>query len=92
LWAIFSVPLHPATAATPASATIAANEALSSVTNAAAAAYQSMTSTGAVALKSISASVTAQRVEETINVVNGIFKLKTPVTVSDVYAPGFVSK
>src|SRR5712672_1720108 len=29
------------------------------------------------------------RVEETINVVNGIFKLKTPVTVSDVYAPGF---
>ena len=27
-----------------------------------------------------------------ITVVNGIFKLKTPVTVSDVYAPGFVSK
>ncbi len=32
------------------------------------------------------------RVEETINVVNGIFKLKTPVAVSDVYAPGFVSE
>ena len=32
------------------------------------------------------------RVEETIEVVSGIFKLKTPVAVSDVYAPGFVSK
>lgn len=32
------------------------------------------------------------RVEETIGVVNGIFKLKSPVTVSDVYAPGFVAK
>jgi NitT/TauT family transport system substrate-binding protein len=31
------------------------------------------------------------RVEETINVVNGIFKLKAPVAVNDVYAPGFVS-
>lgn len=32
------------------------------------------------------------RVEETINVVNSVFKLKAPVMVSDVYAPGFVSK
>jgi NitT/TauT family transport system substrate-binding protein len=32
------------------------------------------------------------RVEETIAVVNGVFKLKAPVAVSDVYAPGFVAK
>ena len=32
------------------------------------------------------------RIEETINVVNSVFKLKTPVSVNDVYAPGFVSK
>jgi NitT/TauT family transport system substrate-binding protein len=32
------------------------------------------------------------RVEETIAVVNGVFKLKAPVTVNDVYAPGFVAK
>jgi NitT/TauT family transport system substrate-binding protein len=32
------------------------------------------------------------RIEETINVIKGVFKLKTPVTVNDVYAPGFVSK
>jgi NitT/TauT family transport system substrate-binding protein len=32
------------------------------------------------------------RIEETINVVNSVFKLKTPVAVNDVYAPGFVSK
>jgi len=32
------------------------------------------------------------RVEETINVVKSVFKLKTPVAVDDVYAPGFVSK
>jgi NitT/TauT family transport system substrate-binding protein len=32
------------------------------------------------------------RVEETINVVSSIFKLKAPVAVDDVYAPGFVSK
>jgi NitT/TauT family transport system substrate-binding protein len=32
------------------------------------------------------------RVEDTINVVNSVFKLKAPVTVSDLYAPGFVSK
>jgi NitT/TauT family transport system substrate-binding protein len=32
------------------------------------------------------------RVEETINVVNSIFKLKAPVALNDVYAPGFVSK
>jgi NitT/TauT family transport system substrate-binding protein len=32
------------------------------------------------------------RVEETINVVNSVFKLKAPVAVNDVYAPGFVSK
>jgi NitT/TauT family transport system substrate-binding protein len=31
------------------------------------------------------------RVEETIAVVNGVFKLKAPVTVNDVYAPGFVA-
>jgi NitT/TauT family transport system substrate-binding protein len=31
-------------------------------------------------------------VQETIDVVNSIFKLKAPVTVSDVYAPGFVTK
>src|SRR5262249_22187463 len=32
------------------------------------------------------------RIEETINVVNSVFKLKAPVAVNDVYAPGFVSK
>ena len=32
------------------------------------------------------------RVEDTINVVNSVFKLTAPVLVSDVYAPGFVSK
>ena len=32
------------------------------------------------------------RVEETINVVNSVFKLKAPVAVNDVYAPGFVAK
>ncbi len=32
------------------------------------------------------------RVEETIAVVNGVFNLKAPVTVNDVYAPGFVAK
>jgi NitT/TauT family transport system substrate-binding protein len=32
------------------------------------------------------------RVEETIAVVNAVFKLKAPVTVNDVYAPGFVAK
>ena len=32
------------------------------------------------------------RIEETINVIKDVFKLKTPVTVNDVYAPGFVSK
>lgn len=32
------------------------------------------------------------RIEETINVIKGVFKLKTPVTVNDIYAPGFVSK
>jgi NitT/TauT family transport system substrate-binding protein len=32
------------------------------------------------------------RVDETINVVNSIFKLKAPVAVNDVYVPGFVSK
>ena len=31
-------------------------------------------------------------IEETINVVNSVFKLKAPVAVNDVYAPGFVSK
>ena len=32
------------------------------------------------------------RIEATIDVVKGAFKLKTPVTANDVYAPGFVSK
>jgi NitT/TauT family transport system substrate-binding protein len=32
------------------------------------------------------------RIEETINVVNSVFKLKAPVAVNDVYAPGFLSK
>jgi NitT/TauT family transport system substrate-binding protein len=32
------------------------------------------------------------RIDETIKVVGDIFKLKAPVTASDVYAPGFVSK
>jgi NitT/TauT family transport system substrate-binding protein len=32
------------------------------------------------------------RVEETINVVKTVFKLKAPVAVNEVYAPGFVSK
>jgi NitT/TauT family transport system substrate-binding protein len=32
------------------------------------------------------------RIEETINVVNSVFKLKAPVAVNDVYAPGFVSQ
>ena len=32
------------------------------------------------------------RVQDTINVVNSVFKLKAPVAVNDVYAPGFVSK
>ena len=32
------------------------------------------------------------RIEETINVINSVFKLKAPVAVNDVYAPGFVSK
>jgi NitT/TauT family transport system substrate-binding protein len=32
------------------------------------------------------------RIEETIHVVNSVFKLKAPVAVNDVYAPGFVSK
>src|SRR5258707_10158827 len=32
------------------------------------------------------------RIEETIKVVHSVFKLKTPVAVNDVYAPGFVSK
>ena len=31
------------------------------------------------------------RIEETINVINGVFKLKAPVAVNDVYAPGFVA-
>ena len=31
------------------------------------------------------------RVEETISVINGVFKLKAPVAVNDVYAPGFVA-
>jgi NitT/TauT family transport system substrate-binding protein len=30
------------------------------------------------------------RIEETINAVTGVFQLKTPVGVNDVYAPGFV--
>jgi NitT/TauT family transport system substrate-binding protein len=32
------------------------------------------------------------RIEETINAVTSVFKLKTPVSVNDVYAPGFVAK
>src|SRR5271166_1580982 len=32
------------------------------------------------------------RVEETINAVTSVFKLKTPVTVNDIYALGFVTK
>ena len=32
------------------------------------------------------------RIEETINVINSVFKLKAPGAVNDVYAPGFVSK
>ncbi len=32
------------------------------------------------------------RVEDTINAVTSVFKLKTPVVVTDVYAPGFVAK
>ena len=32
------------------------------------------------------------RIEDTINVVNSVFKLKAPVAVNDVYAPGIVSK
>ena len=32
------------------------------------------------------------RIEETINVINSVFKLKAPVAVNDVYAPGVVSK
>jgi NitT/TauT family transport system substrate-binding protein len=32
------------------------------------------------------------RLEDTINAVTSVFKLKTPVSVSDVYAPGFVAK
>ncbi|HKN09487.1 MAG TPA: ABC transporter substrate-binding protein, partial [Pseudomonadota bacterium] len=32
------------------------------------------------------------RVEQTINAVTSVFKLKTPVTVNDIYAPGFVTK
>jgi NitT/TauT family transport system substrate-binding protein len=32
------------------------------------------------------------RIEETIEVVNSVFKLKTPVHVNDVYAPGFVGQ
>src|SRR5262249_28739669 len=32
------------------------------------------------------------RIEETINVINGVFKLKAPVAVNHGYAPGFVSK
>jgi NitT/TauT family transport system substrate-binding protein len=31
-------------------------------------------------------------IQETIDVVNSVFKLKAPVTVNDVYAPGFVAK
>jgi len=31
-------------------------------------------------------------VQATIDVVNGAFKLKSPVTVSDIYVPGFVAK
>jgi NitT/TauT family transport system substrate-binding protein len=31
-------------------------------------------------------------IQATIDVVNSVFKLKTPVTVNDVYAPGFVAK
>ena len=32
------------------------------------------------------------RVAQTIEAVTSVFKLKTPVTVNDVYAPGFVGK
>jgi len=32
------------------------------------------------------------RIEQTIEAVTSVFKLKTPVTVNDVYAPGFVGK
>jgi NitT/TauT family transport system substrate-binding protein len=32
------------------------------------------------------------RMAETIDVINSVFKLKSPVSVSDVYAPGFVGK
>jgi NitT/TauT family transport system substrate-binding protein len=32
------------------------------------------------------------RIEETIDVVKSVFKLKAPVSVSDVYAPGFVAQ
>ena len=32
------------------------------------------------------------RIDETINVVKSVFKLKAPVAASDVYAPDFVSK
>jgi len=30
------------------------------------------------------------RIQETIDVVNSVFKLKAPVAVNDIYAPGFV--
>jgi NitT/TauT family transport system substrate-binding protein len=32
------------------------------------------------------------RIEETINAVTSVFKLKVPMSVNDVYAPGFVAK
>ena len=32
------------------------------------------------------------RVAQTIDVINSVFKLKSPVGVNDVYAPGFVDK
>jgi NitT/TauT family transport system substrate-binding protein len=35
--------------------------------------------------------IDAARIEETISAVTSVFKLKTPVSVSDVYAPGFVA-
>ena len=31
-------------------------------------------------------------IQATIDVVNSVFKLKAPVTVNDVYAPGFVAE
>jgi hypothetical protein len=32
------------------------------------------------------------RIDATLDVVNGAFKLATPVTAADIYAPGFVTQ